>query len=150
MSENEPELKKGYTWRFYAGVLLAVLNLPLGWLGMFLFVYDLDNLVFQVLGASLYVLSWGVLFIGLWIVGKEYADKVKRYVNYKFYHESLKKGTAKMMTITKEKTAKFRKNTHLKSQALKEKARKHTLKVKSRVKKHLSKVKVRSPFRKRR
>lgn len=139
---------RGYSWKFYIGFTLAVLNIPLGWLGVWLFFFPLDHSWLSILGLFIYLLSWLVLALGLWWVGKEYAAKVHRYINYKFYHESMKRGTAKMYHLTREKTKQFRENAQVKTQEFRDKARNHTNQVREKVRVHLVKVKVKSPFKK--
>jgi len=45
-----------------------------------------------------------MLLIGVWWVGKEYAEEIKKYISYKFYHESVKQGTKMVVDRTKTET----------------------------------------------
>ena len=51
----------------------------------------------------LYVLSWPMLFLGVWWMGKEYADSLRKYFQYKYYHQSVKTGSKKAYQATKTK-----------------------------------------------
>jgi hypothetical protein len=55
-----------------------------------------------------YALSWPMLGIGIWWVGKEYADRLRKYASLKFYEQSLMKGTKKAYQLTKEGTQHFK------------------------------------------
>ena len=45
---------------------------------------------------AFYVISWLVFLVGIWLVGKEYYDSIKKYTTLKFYHESVVEGTRKV------------------------------------------------------
>ena len=146
--EENAVVVSGYSWKFYAGFVLVVMNIPLGWLGMWIFFFSKEDFLLSFLGAIVYLLSWGVLALGLWWVGKEYAAKIRRYMDYKFYHESLKKGTAKAYLVTKERTKRLRENAKFKTREFRERAINRTNQVREKVRAQLNKVKTRSPFKK--
>jgi hypothetical protein len=102
-----------------------------------------------------YFLTWPPLIVGAWWVGKEAADKIKRYASYKFYHHSLKEGTKrvysgtkKVYSATKERTRKFqekakdrtkqfKEKTLARTKLLQEKARERTRERTKRIREHL-------------
>ena len=45
---------------------------------------------------AFYVVSWLVFLVGIWLVGREYYDSIKKYTTLKFYHESVVEGTKKV------------------------------------------------------
>ena len=44
---------------------------------------------------ALYVISWLLLFLGIWFIGRKYQASVRKYATLKFYHESIVEGTRK-------------------------------------------------------
>jgi hypothetical protein len=71
-----------------------------------------------------------MLILGIWWAGRDYFEKIKKYGDYRFYHESVKSGTRRVYTITR---------TH--TRAIGDKAKAHTAIVKNRVKQNLANVK---------
>lgn len=51
--------------------------------------------------AILYIISWPMLILGVWWVGKEYAESIKRYFKYKYYTEHVTAGAKKVVDKTK-------------------------------------------------
>ena len=43
-----------------------------------------------------------MLIIGIYWVGKEYAVGIRKYLSYRFYHQSIKEKTKKALSKTKE------------------------------------------------
>ncbi len=91
-----------FSWKFYLGVVMIIASLVLGKIAAAIFILYLDDATIRWLSAVIYILTWPLLFIGIWWVGKEYYDSIRRYASYRFYHESLKKGTQKAIGKTKE------------------------------------------------
>jgi len=141
-------LKRGYSWKFYAGAALVILSMIIGVIAKFLIFVYISNPFWFWFNVAIYIVSWPILILGGWWVGKEYADKIRRYASYKFYQEELKKGTTKMYHLTKEKTNKLREGTRLRSNQIKERAKNQTERVRKSVKHQISKVKTHYPFRK--
>ena len=52
---------------------------------------------------AFYVISWLVFLVGLWLIGREYYDSIKKYTTLKFYHESVVEGTKKVAAKVLEK-----------------------------------------------
>jgi len=97
-------LKQKFSVRFYLGILLVILSLLIGKITQAVFVIYFGDKFLRWLSVIIYVLSWPVLVLGVWWVGKEYAESLRKYFTYKFYHESMKRGTKKVYGATREKT----------------------------------------------
>lgn len=100
-----------FSWKFYLGIFLIVASLIIGKIDLVVFALYLNNPAMRWAVIISYIISWTMLLIGIWLAGREYYNAVKKYVDYKFYHESLKKGTRKAYDFTKEKTNDMRKRT---------------------------------------
>ena len=115
MEEPKPvEFKNRFSTKFYIGIGLILLSLLMGkipFILLFFFSSTLENPIVLTLTIVIYIISWPILIWGVWWVGKEYAYKIKRYFDYKYYHQSLKRGTAKAFQLTKEHTDNFRRKT---------------------------------------
>ena len=60
--------------KFWIGITLLVTNQPIGWGAMFIFnalSINKQNVLFSVLGFGAYLLSWGMLGLGLLLAGPE-------------------------------------------------------------------------------
>jgi len=95
-------VKLNFSLKFWMGVLLIVLSTIMGRVGQFMFLYYFDDSFIRWLSVAIYVLSWPPLFLGIWWVGKEYADTIRKYFSYKFYHQSMMKGTKKVFYGAKD------------------------------------------------
>ncbi len=74
-------MKKGNV-RFIIGVILLFTNQPLGWGGMILFnslALKYHKPFYSYIGFSIYALSWGILFLGVYLAGKEGVIFVKNH-----------------------------------------------------------------------
>jgi uncharacterized membrane protein AbrB (regulator of aidB expression) len=61
------------------GSFLVIINFPVGWVGFAWFMHlakKTSNMFFCYLGACFYALSWGLLFCGIFLCGKDYAKAV--------------------------------------------------------------------------
>jgi len=139
MSETELEEVRSYSWKFYVGIVLIVLSTLIGVATKILIFIYLQDVFWFWFNIILYILSWPMLILGVWWVGKEYADKIKRYASYRFYQESLKKGTQKAYTLTKAGTVKLRDTARRRSERVRAGARKLKSKMKEGIKKPFSK-----------
>ena len=70
-----------------------------------------------------YIISWPILFLGVYWMGKEYADSLRKYFRYKFYHQRMKQGTKRVYHATKERTRNVRARAKERTTKLKEKTR---------------------------
>lgn len=95
-----PEFK--YTNKFYIGAGMVVGSFLLAKLVLATFVIYFNIPFIRWLSIIIYLLTWPMLFIGVWWVGKEYAKALHRYFSYQFYQRSLKEGTQKAYAKTKE------------------------------------------------
>lgn len=111
------ELK--YSLKFYWGIVFIVLSLILGFITKLIFVLYFSDQYVQLLSAVIYLLSWILLIVGVWWVGKEYAESLKRYFQYHYYHEHLKRGTHKVYQATKV----FREKTQERTNRIREKVK---------------------------
>ena len=113
------------------GVCFIISSFIIGKLTNLVFILYFNNSTIRWLSIIVYLLTWPMLFLGIWWTGKEYAESLRKYFNYKFDHRSMKRGTkrayraARKKTKTirnkaKEKTRKIRENTRIKTQKLKE------------------------------
>ncbi len=66
------------------GIILIVTNVPVGWGGALLFGYygkKTGKKFFYVLSGIIYLLSWGMLSLGVFLCGKKYAQHIiEKYV----------------------------------------------------------------------
>ncbi len=93
-----------YTRKFYLGAVMIISSFLLAKLVLATFIIYFNNPLIRWLSIIVYILTWPMLFIGAWWVGKEYAKALHRYFSYQFYHRSLKEGTKKAFNKTKDKT----------------------------------------------
>ena len=109
------DLKLKYSNKFYIGIVLFALNFVIGAIVKVLLLFkfkDFGALKESILSFSspnsvylwvliiVYLISWAMLIIGIWWIGAEYTAALKKYFSYKFYHESLKKGTSDVIGRT--------------------------------------------------
>ena len=90
------------------GIILIVLNFILGVVSKALFLFYFTHEIIRTTAIIVYVFSWIPLAFGIWLVGKEYADSLRKYRSYRFYHHSLKEGTKKAIDKTKQIKEKVR------------------------------------------
>ena len=103
--------KYRFSWKFYLGLFLVVFSLILGKVTLVVFLLYSDPLV-NLVSIIIYILSWPMLLLGGWWVGKEYFDAIKKYASYKFYHQSLKRGTKMVVGKAREGTRRVAVRTH--------------------------------------
>jgi len=69
---------------FIIGVIIIVINYPLGWIGLASFFHLAHRTgikKYYLYAALVYAASWAMLFIGIYLCGKDYADGL-----YNKYH----------------------------------------------------------------
>lgn len=113
--------KPKYSWKFYTGIVLIIASLIIGKITQLIFFLYLDDFWLMWSAVIIYILSWPMMILGIWWVGKEYADKIRKYADYKFYHQSLKAGTRRAVERTKQ--------LHHQTQMIGERVKKHFKKV---------------------
>ncbi len=77
--------------KFYLGILLIVLSLVLGKITQIAFLFYFQDEYIRWLSVIIYILSWIPLVVGLVWVGQEYAEVIKKYFSYKYYHQAIKR-----------------------------------------------------------
>ena len=87
--------KLRFSTKFYLGIIFVVLSLIIGKVSQISFIIYFKDPFICWLSVIIYILSWPPFIIGVWWIGKEYAEAIQRYFSYKFYHRSLRKGTKK-------------------------------------------------------
>jgi hypothetical protein len=88
--------KYKFSWKFYLGILLVLLSFVIGKVTQAVFIIYFNDSFLRGLSLVMYIVSWPMLLVGVWWVGKEYTESVKKYVSYKFYYASLKNKTKKV------------------------------------------------------
>ncbi len=116
-----------FSFKFYLGAAFIIGSLLIGALTKILLIFYFYDVFMRWTLLIIYFLTWPPLIVGAWWVGKEAADKIKRYASYKFYHHSLKEGTRKVYSgtkkvysATKERTRKFQENAKKRTRQFKE------------------------------
>ena len=139
-------MKLKYTLKFYWGIVLVLLSFTIGFFNkIFFFIYFNNNTIRNCM-VIIYILTWPMLIWGAWWAGKEFVDSVKKYFKYMFYHNSVKKGTKRVYTVTragagkikegaKAKTDKFRSEVKTKMDKNKKRVEKKRDQIKNRLKK---------------
>ena len=93
--------KLRFSWKFYVGILLVLVSLVLGGITKIIFFLYFEDLFIKWTSVVIYIISWPMLIIGIYWVGKDYADALKKYFKLKFYREVAIKGTKKAYHKTK-------------------------------------------------
>ena len=68
-----------FTTEVIIGIILIAINVPVGWLGAALFGYygqKTGRKIFYFLSVITYALSWGILALGVYLCGKDYAEYI--------------------------------------------------------------------------
>lgn len=86
-----------YSTKFYLGLIILILSLILGKVGLYYLVFFNKGSGLFWLGVFIYLVSWPLTIWGVWWVGIEYADKIKKFISYKFYTQSLTRGTKRVV-----------------------------------------------------
>ena len=94
-------MKLNYSLKFIWGVILIVLSFIIGGVTKVIFLMYLTDRAIALPMLTLYIISWPMLVLGVWWAGKEYADSIKRYFQYKYYHKYVSAGAQKMVNTTK-------------------------------------------------
>lgn len=97
-----------HTYKFYLGIVLIIGSFIVGKISTAAFLLYLEDASIRWLSAIAYVLSWIILIVGGWWVGKEYVEEIKKYISYKYYHESIKEGTKQVVGRTRQVVGKTR------------------------------------------
>ena len=79
------------------GVGLIVLSFVIAQFAKVTFVLYLTDATYRNGSIVLYAISWLLLFVGIWFIGREYQASVRKYATLKFYHDSVVAGTRKVV-----------------------------------------------------
>ncbi|MBI4151414.1 hypothetical protein HY496_00445 [Candidatus Woesearchaeota archaeon] len=94
--------KYRFSTRFYLGIILIVFSLIIGKITSIIFIFYFSDAYLRWISAIVYVLSWVPFIIGIWWVGHEYSEGIKKYFSYKYYHQAVKLKAGKAITKTRE------------------------------------------------
>ncbi len=122
-TKSNDVLNLKYSAKFYIGIVLIILSLIIGKITTFYFITQFGNPMVMWTSLIIYIISWPMLIVGAWWVGEEYAESIRKYFQYQFYHESLKRTGKKVIDKTKEKTKGAYLATKAKSERVREKVR---------------------------
>ena len=88
--------RKLWLGKFSLGVGLIVLSFAVAQFAKVTFLLYITDSTSRNGSIALYVISWLLLFVGIWCIGTEYHASVRKYTTLKFYHESAVAGTRKV------------------------------------------------------
>ena len=88
--------------KFFSGIALIILSFVISKIAQIMFMLNLKDPQVLWWSIAIYTVSWVPFVIGVWWVGREYADAVQKYFSVKFYHESFKKGVRKTKRVGKK------------------------------------------------
>ena len=75
------------------GIILLILNVPFGWFGAAICAYygkKYNKKIYYFLSLRIYAISWVMLFVGLYLCGKDYAKTIfENYVSKYIYPISI-------------------------------------------------------------
>ena len=89
------------TSKFYLGILLFILSLIIGKITTVSFLLSRNDELIKWTSVIVYILTWPMMFVGIWWAGSEYTQQIKRYFSYKYYHNHVKEGTKKALVTSK-------------------------------------------------
>ena len=119
-----------YSIKFIWGVILIVSSFIIGIFTKILFLMYLTDKAIALPMLTLYIISWPMLILGVWWAGKEYAEIIKQYFRYKYYHKYVTAGAKKMVDTTnvvraraKKKGDEIKNNVRVKINSEREKIR---------------------------
>ncbi len=91
-----------FSLKFYLGIIFIFVSLIVGNLSKILFFLYFNEVSLRLVWAVIYLLSWPLLFAGIWWTGSETYENIRIYFSYRFYKEHLKEGTKKAYRRTHE------------------------------------------------
>ena len=95
--------KELWLGKFSLGIGLIFLSFLVAQLAKVTFFLYITDSTYRNGSIAFYVISWLVFLVGLWLIGREYYDSIKKYTTSKFYHESVVEGTKKVAAKVLEK-----------------------------------------------
>ena len=91
-----PMNKEFWLGKFSLGIGLIFLSFLVAQIAKATFFLYITDSTYRNGSIAFYVISWLVFLVGIWLVGREYYDSIKKYTTLKFYHESVVEGTKKV------------------------------------------------------
>lgn len=76
------------------GLSLVLISIIAGKITTFVFILNYNEAFWRYLSIIVYIISWAVLFLGVYICGiegKEYIQRIYQYFNYRYYHSHAKR-----------------------------------------------------------
>ena len=83
------------------GIFFIVISLILGTITKATFIFYYHDSHLRWTSVIIYLLSWIPLIVGVWWVGHEYSEAVKKYFSYKFYHQAFKTQAGRALSKTR-------------------------------------------------
>ena len=74
--------------KFYVGMGLILLSFILGGVAKVVFIIYFYSNFMRWFSIILYILSFPILVVGIWLAGREYYEAMKKYFSYKYYTKS--------------------------------------------------------------
>jgi len=99
--------------KFWIGTVFIILSLVLGKITQAVFIIFFSDAILRWISIIVYIISWPMLIIGVWWVGKEYAQAITKYFSYRFYGQKAKAGVIRLHEKSKQKR-KLKKENKLK------------------------------------
>src|SRR3989339_1023507 len=105
----EIDSKINFSTKFYFSIVLIIFSFIIGHIAKLLFFIYFTDSQLRNFCLVIYILSWLMLFFGVWLAGKDYyLQKIKPFLSYRFYHNSIKNKTKQAYGLTKAGTKKLR------------------------------------------
>jgi hypothetical protein len=82
--------------KFWLGIGLIVLSFVIAQVTKVTFFLFITDSTYRSGSIVFYIFSWLMFFVGIWLVGREYYNSIRKYTTLKFYHESVVEGTKKV------------------------------------------------------
>ncbi len=98
-----------FTPRFYLGITLIVLSFISGSVAKVFLIIQFSHPALRWTWLMVYLVSWLILFMGIWWAGREAYEEIHRYFSYRYYHEKVKHHTQQAWEKTKVAREKVRK-----------------------------------------
>ena len=118
--------------KFYLGLFMIIASFALGALVKVVFLVYIFDSFLRWISIILYIVSWVMLGVGVWWAGKESYEGIRRYMTYRYYHESLKEGTKKAYHKSKVVGGHVKKRLEEEKAKVREKAMKNKLYIERR------------------
>ena len=69
-----------------------------------------------------------MLFLGVYWMGREYADSLRKYMRYRYYHKYVRAGTKKAYEATKNRTQNVRAKAKVRTDKIKDRIKNKRIK----------------------